>query len=156
MEKFIEIRYLTPSLISDPQMVDSFFMENVWDHQDKERLQDLSLNLLEAYVQVLADQFGLPFQDTYHLAREMGYHAICAFIDTAYRLKHHGVFAEPAQGSVPDFHDLLAGFFSEDTVQAPIGHSRIMRCGLANNMLCTLGSPPMFGKIQLEPEQICL
>ena len=131
-------------------------MENVWDRQDREKLRDLTMDLLEVYGQVLADHLGLTFYDTYHLSKEMGYHAICTFIDTAYRLKYHGIPSEPESGSVRDFHDLLAEFFSEETVQAPFGHSRIVRCGLANNMLHTLGSPPKFGKIQRDPEQIRL
>ena len=156
VEKFIEIRSLTSSLVSDPQMVDSFFMENVWDRKDIEKLQVLTMDLLDGYVQVLANHSDLSFQDTYHLASEKGYLTICAFIDTAYRLKHNQFFSESTQVSVPDFRDLLAGFFSEETVRAHLGFSRILRCDLANIMLHTLGSPPKFGKIQQEPDLIRL
>jgi hypothetical protein len=138
--------------ITDPLIADTFFMENVWQGQDREEIQNLSMDLLETYVQVLSGHLELSVLDTHHLAREMGYHAISTFLDTTYRLKQKGHSECRDKGS--EFQNSLSQFFSEETVQSPMGSSRILRCNLANLILQSLGGQQMFADINQDPQQI--
>ena len=142
------------TVIKDPLKADEFFMENVWDMQDREDIQDLSSDLLDAYVQILSDCLKLSFRDMRHLAREMTYHTISAFIDTAYRLKQHP--CKINRINVEEFQESLTIFFSEETVQSPLHNSRTLRCNLTNLMLKSLGASPIFADINQEPQRIRL
>ena len=131
-------------------------MERPWGFDDREKMHNLSMDVLDLYVECLSKHLNLSFKDTYHLSHEMGYHAISVFIDTVFRLNNKGLIPAGKVKQNIDFKPILAAFFSDEIVEAPLGSSRILRCKLANSILDAYGVSPFFNENQKEPEQIQL
>jgi hypothetical protein len=143
-------------LKTNPQKVDDFFMERVWDFPVREQVHDFSMSLLDIYTQTLSKHLDLPIRDTQHLSREMGYHAISVYLDTVFRLKHKGVIPAVSSDFNVDYENILTQFFSNEIVGTSLGASRVFRCRLSNVILHTFGALSLFQDEQIEPEQIKL
>jgi len=148
-------KFTAATIMTDHKTIDDFFLEPVWGREDKELAQVVIMKLLDAYVSVLSDYLGLSFRDTYHLSREDGYHSISSFIDTAYRLKQYvnDKDSNPNVVVEKEYKKSFTEFFSEKTVQQPLGISRVLRVSLSNTMLNSLGLLPIFDIIDQEADR---
>mgnify|MGYP000621424256 CR=1 FL=1 len=74
-------------VITEDYEIDKFFLSKI-NLQDRRQLHLLSLQITNEYIECLSEYLDLDVRDTHHLAKEMTYHSVCIFLDTAYRINN--------------------------------------------------------------------
>jgi hypothetical protein len=149
------IKYADIMLIKDHKEIDDFFLEKVWNNEERENVHNFSMNILNVYVQCLAKILNLSFQDTYNMTRGQSYEAISSFIDATYRLKNKNLIPLETSETSIDLNETLSDLFKNINADTPLTSSRILRCRLTNTILHTFGvETPLFWHNPKEPKEL--
>ena len=115
-------------LITKDYEIDEFFLSKI-NLRDKRQLHLLSLQITNEYIECLSEYLDLDVRDTHHLAKEMTYHSVCVFLDTAYRINN----TNPRQASTGNnFKNNINNFFTNSVQNMSITNSRVLRIKIAN------------------------
>ncbi len=139
-------------VITEDYEIDKFFLSKI-NLQDKRQLHHLSIQITNEYIECLSEYLDLDVRDTHHLAKEMTYHSVCIFLDTAYRINN----ANPRQVITGNsYRNNINNFFTTSVQNMSFTNSRVLRIKIANLISSSSGKLNLFGESCNEPELIKL